>query len=385
MANQEGISQEESQQYRELAKKKDLEQGRLKVIANSEYGVSGLSSSWFFNMACASATTARGQALISTAFNAFEDFLSDSVSFNNMDECLTFIKNIISEKSIRKKKDSTWIKDKNIAEVTERLKSKFAVDEDCDIKLIQKILSNLGQEDLNRIFYKSNMYEFFRNSKKAKQLIKNIVECPKEFMEPKKPNKWIKSDLDSLRSAIMEYVHYNYQFTNRVTRLKSAKRYSVVVIDTDSNFINLGPWVHFVRDEILKKDEKINISKRKKVNGRYIIDSRNKLKKRKYQEDEQELFRIINSMANIIDEMIARVLADFLNRANIPEDGPGNTSMKNEFFYTRILITNAKKHYQANVRLQEGDLIPLDIDNSMDIKGWLYGPFQVAILDRLSA
>ena len=73
---------EKKNEYFELSKKKDLEQGRLKVIANSEYGVSGLPSSWFFNMACASATTARGQALISTAFNAFEDFLDNNEKGN---------------------------------------------------------------------------------------------------------------------------------------------------------------------------------------------------------------------------------------------------------------------------------------------------------------
>ena len=354
---------EKKNEYFELSKKKDLEQGRLKVIANSEYGVSGLPSSWFFNMACASATTARGQALISTAFNAFEDFLSDSVTFDNMDECVNFILNIINEKSSRPKKDSRWIVDKDLSEVVERLRSKFTISEDCDITLIRKILLNLDQEDLNRIYYKSNIYEFFRNSKRARQLIKNIVQSHNKFMDPKNPPKAIKNDLDKLRSAVIEYVHYNYQFINRVNRLKMRKRKSVVVIDTDSNFINLGPWVNFVKDEILSGY--VNISKRTIIDGRHVIDSRNKYKKNSYITKEQELFRIINSMVNIIDEVIGRVLKDFLHRCNIPENNPGNTSMKNEFLYTRILITNAKKHYQAVIRLQEGNVLPFD----MDIKG----------------
>ena len=182
-------------------------------------------------------------------------------------------------------------------------------------------------------------------------------------MDPKNPPKVIKNDLDKLRSAVIEYVHYNYQFINRVNRLKMRKRKSVVVIDTDSNFINLGPWVNFVRDEILSGY--VNISKRTIIDGRYVIDSRNKYKKNSYVTKEQELFRIINSMVNIIDEVIGRVLKDFLHRCNIPENNPGNTSMKNEFLYTRILITNAKKHYQAVIRLQEGNVLPFD----MDIKG----------------
>ena len=380
LANKETISTKKSEYY-ELSKKEDLRQGRLKVIANSEYGVSGLVSSWFFNMACASATTARGQALIATAFNAFEDFLGDAVLFNNMDECLSFISNILSERSIRKKKDSKWIIDKNIDEVTERLRSKFTVSEDCDIKLIQKILKNLDQEDLNRVYYKSNMFEFFRNSKRASQLIRNIVECPKKFMDPKKPNDYIKDDLDKLRSAVIEYVHYNYQFINRVTRLKTAKRKRVVVIDTDSNFINLGPWVNFVYEEILLNH--INISRRKIINNNYIIESRNKFKKKGFIRKEQEIFRIINSMVNIIDEMIGKVLGDFLERCNVPADNPGTTTMKNEFLYPRILITDAKKHYQAVIRLQEGNILPYDIDVNMDIKGWRFSPFRLVMVYRI--
>lgn len=364
------IDLDKKSEYYELFKKKDLKQSRLKVIANSEYGVSGLPSSWFFNMACASATTSRGQALISTAFNAFEDFLSDSVTFDNMDECLMFIDNIIGEKSIRDKNDNKWVNNKTIDDVFERLYLKFTNAEDCDIKIIKNILSNLDQENLNRIFYKSNMYEFFRNSKKAKQLLKNIVQCPKKFMDPKKPNDYIKNDLDKLRSAIIEYVHYNYQFVNRVTRLKTRKRKSVVVIDTDSNFINLGPWVNFVKYEILSGYKKI--SKRKEIGGRNIIDSRNKFNKIDYINNEQEIFRIINTMANVIDEMINRVLKDFLRRCNVPDDNPGNTSMKNEFLYPRILISYGKKHYQAVIRLQEGNLLPYEMGINMDIKGMEY-------------
>lgn len=377
LANVESDPQKKAE-YFDIAKKKDLEQNRLKVIANSEYGVSGLASSWFFNMACASATTARGQALIATAFNSFEDFLSDSVTFDNMDECLSFIKNITNERDIRKKNDLKWVKDKNIDEVAERLHQKFTVSEDCDIKIIRHILKNLDQEDLNRIFYKSNMYEFFRNSKRARQYLKNIVQSTKKFMDPVNPNKYIKSDLDKLRSAIIEYVHYNYQFTNRVTRLKTRKRKSVVVIDTDSNFINLGPWVEFVRTEILPGY--VEISKRNSIDGRVVIDSRDRFKKRKFIQDEQQVFRIINTMANVIDEMIRNVLGDFLDRCNIPRDNPGNTSMKNEFLYPRILITNAKKHYQACIRLQEGNMLPYDIDVNMDVKGWLYSPFRLVII-----
>ena len=64
-------SQEEKLEYKYLAKKKDLAQVRIKVIVNSEYGVSGLSSSWFFN-----------RQVAWVRYTMLHD-----VAFLNMDEC----------------------------------------------------------------------------------------------------------------------------------------------------------------------------------------------------------------------------------------------------------------------------------------------------------
>ena len=329
-------------------------------------------------MACASATTAKGQALISTAFNAFEDFLSDAVKFKNMDECISFICNIIKERPIRVRKDDKWVNNKSSEDVCNRLLSKFMVEEDCDIIIIKNILSNLDQEDLNRIYYKSNMYEFFRNSNKATQYMKDIYLSGVTFMNPKDPPKIIQKSLNKLREAVLEYVHYNYQFTDRVTRLKVDKRKSVITIDTDSNFINLGPWVDFVYDEILSNYEVVT-QHNPELNDRIFIKSTNPLNSKSRKKKEKNDFRIVMTMINILDSMISSVLDDFLERTNVPKDNPGNTSMKNEFLYTKILCTPAKKHYQAVIRLQEGNLLPYD----MDIKGWLYSPFRVVILSRI--
>lgn len=135
-AKESSTDPEDIRKYSLLAEDCDLNQSRYKVIANSEYGVSGLSSSWFFNMACASATTSKGKALISTAYAAFEDFLADNVKFWNMDECISFINNIVNEKNIRKKSDDKWINDKDVSDVLERLQNKFLNPDDCNDDII---------------------------------------------------------------------------------------------------------------------------------------------------------------------------------------------------------------------------------------------------------
>lgn len=360
-------SAKEKEEYQYKAAKADLAQLRKKVIANSEYGVSGLPSSWFFNMACASGTTAKGQALISTAFNAFEDFLFDNVLFMSMDECLLFINNIVNEKPLREKNDSKWVNDKTTKDVVNRLKNKFYNEDDCDSDMIKRIVSNLSQEDKNRIYYKSNLYEFILNSEKASQMIKNIALDFGEFIDPNNPPKYIKSILDKLRPAILEYVHYNHPTTDRVNRLKHHLRKAVIVIDTDSNFINLGPWVEFIEEELLSKY--IKIKRKPTKNNRYIISSSDKNKNINRKIKEKEKFRIAYTMINILNEMIHRVLVVFGHRSNIGDNYPGTLNMKNEFLYDSILITPAKKHYQAAIRVQEGVYFETP---KIDIKGMEY-------------
>ena len=336
------------------AKKKDLSQSRAKVISNSEYGASGLPSSWFFNIAVSSATTARGQALISTACNAFEDFLGDNVKFMNMDECLLFINNIVKEKDIRKKDDSKWVKNKNINDVFDRLKGKFFDQSMCEDKILNKILKNLDQENLNRIYYKSNFYNFILNSEKAIEIFLSIFTSNVDFTTPNDAPSEIVDKLNKLTSAFLEYVHYNYPTINRTLRLKTMKRNCVVVVDTDSCFLNYGQVYDFFINEILNK-KKIIKRRIKSDNGKkYIIESRDELKSKEDSKNRGMSYRIINSVMYITNSVIKNTLDVFLDRCNCDRDH-GNTSMKNEFLYDTLLICPpAKKHYQGAIRLREG-------------------------------
>ena len=354
-------------EYSFLADKKDLAQGRCKVIANSEYGVSGLPSSWFFNMACASATTARGQALISTAFNAFEDFMSDNVKFTMMDEALAFINNIVHEET--HKKDYKWVEDISIDELVKRIHDKFLDPDVCDINIIKKIANNLSQTERNRVYYKCNLYEFISRSKKAGQLLRNIITSTCEFVEPMNPPKEIEADLNKLTEAVLEYVHYNYPHINRTLRLKTHKRKTVVVIDTDSNFLNLAPWVNYCK-KLISNNYKA-IKRRKFIDGRYVISGYDHMSSKETAIEEQNAFRIIFTIVHMITIMIDRVLIEFQIRSNMTPHSHGTTNMKNEFLYLTLMTTSAKKHYQGMIKIQEGNIFKTP---KIDIKGEFYAP-----------
>lgn len=356
---------EEKEKHKYLANKANLAQKRYKVISNSEYGASGLKSSWFFNIAVSSATTSRGQALISTSCCAFEDFLADNIKFMNMDECLIFINNIVSERAIRSKSDKKWIKNKNDDEVVERLRSKFYETDICDTKLIQKIVSGLSQEDKNRIYYKSNLYNFILESNKAQYLIKHIALSDVEFKDCGKCPDELKNDVEKLTSAVLEYVHYNYPTINRTLRLKTQKRKVVITVDTDSCFLNLGVYLDFIVDLLIKSCSKIT----KRTDVKEGIVKIAPMANKDFELDSDTRYRIANTMMYCVNAMISRTLDTFLSRCNCSRKH-GTTKMKNEFMYDRILLcAPAKKHYQGAIRLQEGLEFPEPI---FDVKGMDY-------------
>ena len=206
---------------------KDMGQLNEKLLMNSDYGAGGSPITYFYNLYCAVSTTATGQSMISTAMCCFEDFFSDNVKFIDFDDCSQYITNIISEPF---NGDMSLVEDKKAHEVFERLKSKFIeYKPNYDYPLFSMLL-NIDQDNLNRIYYKNNLYGFVRLPK-VKKLLFKIIDETDLFLDPNKPPKENKSDLEILWSLIEEWVVYNYFAFNRIGRLTCDPRDTVVTID----------------------------------------------------------------------------------------------------------------------------------------------------------
>lgn len=355
---------EDKEEALEMVKKYDLMQLRKKIAANSEYGASGLPSSWFFNIACATATTLRGQTLISTAMCCFENFLADNIKFLNMDEMYMFIINILNEKSERKKKDAKWVRSVSKEEVVDRLIGKFHPDAMYDENRIIRIVRNLDQEDLNRVYYKCNLYEFFNNSKKARDLVRYVLTADVDYYDPVKPDKIIESECNKLKSALLEYVSYKYPISERSYRLKTQTRKGVITIDTDSNFLNFGPWCEYCIGNILTEKNATKISRKMKNNQ--IGPSKFAKTKIDSEKNQSICIKATNLLIFVITDVIANTLDVFLEHSNVQPEYRTKTGMKNEFYYKSILLTPAKKHYMGAQLIQEGVVFKKP---ELDIKG----------------
>ena len=323
---------------------KDMGQLNEKLLMNSDYGAGGSPITYFYNLYCAVSTTATGQSMISTAMCCFEDFFSDNVKFIDFDDCSQYITNIINEPF---NGDLSLVEDKKAHEVFERLKEKFIeYKEDYSYPLFSMLL-NLDQDNLNRVYYKNNLYGFARLPK-VKKLLFKIIDETELFLDPNKPPKDNQSDLELLWSWIEEWVVYNYFAFNRIGRLTCDPRDTVVTIDTDSNMLCLAPWVDFMFDEVIKNDRKIIESTQR--NYKYVINDR----EMEFDGNKMLIYKICNSITYIASQVIAKHLKKFAITSGIPEMYHNRIHMKSEFLFRKMLLTTTKKRYMAKIMLREG-------------------------------
>jgi hypothetical protein len=331
----EDITDKSSYEY----KTNDRLQLTEKVNSNSIYGSLGMMASFIFNLYTAPSVTSTGQSLISTTEQAFEMFLGGNILFNNMNECVHYIQNIITEP--RKLNDSFLI-DVSIDDVIGLLCSKFYKYKNKYETIIYNMLVELDQETINRIYYKNNLYEFSKH-KEISSILYNIFNETKSFKNPNKIPKECEEDILTLWKYYEEFVVYNHSPINRIQRLVNEKRKVVLTIDTDSNMINVNPWVEFIDKNI------IDDTQRNENNEGDLV------------------FISVNIMAVMITRMVTKILNKYTKDANVPEDFRHYINMKNEFLFSFMLLADVKKRYITSVRLREGDEI---YPEKMDIKGF---------------
>lgn len=317
----------------------DRKQLSEKIMANSIYGTFGNAISFLFNIYTAPSVTATGQSLISTTEQAFEAFMTNNVLFNDVNECITFINNIVSEKT---EIDGYFIPNVPIEKVFTRLVDMFYdYDEKYD-DIIYNYLSSLSKDKLNRIYYKNNLYEF-SSLYTIQTILSEILHITKEFKNPNKTPDESADLLDVLWSYYKEFVMYKHSPINRIQRLKNEPRKCVLTIDTDSNMLNVNPWVDYIFNSFIEGDT--------------VLENRN---------ESEMTFIAINTIAFILTKMVTEVLQNYTEIANVPEDYRGLIGMKNEFLFTIMVLASVKKRYIASIRLKEGrEIYP----EKLEIKG----------------
>lgn len=384
-----------SEQYKHF----DLAQAVAKVDVNAIYGAMGQPSSIFYNFEVAASITRQGRASIAASIMLFESFLANNIKFGSLNEVIMFIDHIVLMKPTRQYEDHRILdRDISIQEVFDKLMSSCGYrwkPDHTEANIIWKILHQLSQFHLNRLYYKNNIYAFFNNTAPKDFLLELLYSLDSPFIDPNSPPPMIKDNLDVLVDMVKEYIYYPYQIIDKIERVETLYRQIDLVTDTDSCIICLNPWYEYVAN--LTKDLDIDLKHyeldiigllnkenpndasdlKEESKTEYIYDFRNKdILERKRLVDP---FKIIPedamrySIINILAYVISKLLRDYFDRISIKNNVTNDThnfclmNMKNEFLFLRMLLSDAKKHYASIVELQEGHKVPLD--KQLDIKG----------------
>ena len=384
-----------SEQYKAY----DLKQAVAKIDVNGIYGAMGQPSSIFYNFEVAASITRQGRASIAASIMLFESFLANNIKFGSLNEVIMFIDHIVLMKPTRQYEDHRILdRDASIQEVFDKLMSSCGYrwkPDHTEANIIWKILHQLSQFHLNRLYYKNNIYAFFNNTAPKDFLLELLYSLDSPFIDPNSPPPMIKDNLDVLVDMVKEYIYYPYQIIDKIERVETLYRQIDLVTDTDSCIICLNPWYEYVAN--LTKDLDIDLKHyeldligllnkenpndasdlKEESKTEYIYDFRNKeILERKRLVDP---FKIIPedamrySIINILAYVISKLLRDYFDRISIKNNVTNDThnfclmNMKNEFLFLRMLLSDAKKHYASIVELQEGHKVPLD--KQLDIKG----------------
>ena len=327
----------------------DIKQLNTKILQNSLYGVLGYAKFILHNLFLAESITRMGRVIISTAACGFENFLADNIKFSTTSEIYEYINLIIKEyEDLYKGKMTFSILGitKTSEEVFDRIMKKcsFYVPGNTQRHLMAMI--NRQTDDIKLLlYYKNNFLEFNRIpciKEKIKFFMSRIDELKLPSLEKIKDEE-ARKEVADLWNFYDVFVFYNHPIYDSVRKMAYGTREAVLYIDTDSNFVALNRWVQQIRHEIMEDQ---------------------------YPQDPKEMvFICANIITIFLTTVVDRNLKMYARNCNVSEKWAQYLSMKNEFFFWRILFGDVKKRYIDLQMIQEGKLLN-DGNGIPEIKGY---------------
>ena len=340
----------------------------------------------------------------------FESLLANNVKFNSLNEVITFIDNVTQHET-RNCIDSDILDrpigyDECFYQLMITADISIWIPTENEMWLVWEYIRALPQEDINRLYYKNNLYEFCDNKIITDLLIKILSslggtpKCTRKddgswkvdhnlFLDPNSPPDSIKEDLGLLSDLIKEYVYYPHFYIDKLDRIEYMQRDIVAITDTDSCIISFDAWYRYLLNKVYNLDIPIKREKRSMVHvfdvdkygdkdkrvmchieePRYDYNfyTDETIETRKYIEpctlipQENLRYAIINIIAYVCSDLVVDYLAEYTKLTGSYVEGTKcRMVMKNEFLFQRVLLTDNRRNYADFQNLQEGNIVPKD-------------------------
>lgn len=338
----------------------------------------------------------------------FEMFLADNVKFGSLDQVLGFIDNVCKEARNRKFNDLELL---NHIPSKEECFAKIVLDtgyrwvpNEKELDIIWHVIDNLSREDITRIYYKNNLYEFCLNTNILNLLTTMVKKLERPYYTSVKVPPEIADDLNYFKDLCMEYVYYRYMFIDRIDRCDNMVKKVTIVSDTDSTIISLDAWYRFLvsnlneqelrianycPDPVLftSRDENGNITdsdwikavtfEPKKLDYNFQTDEIVEMEHMSNPDiltpNDNVRYSIISIISYVLDHTVNDYMLKMCEDNFSVMEGYHKPSeckiySKNEFLFRRLMIVaHSKKHYASLIEVQEGNIVPPE--SQLDVKG----------------
>jgi GR25 family glycosyltransferase involved in LPS biosynthesis len=310
----------------------DVMQKVIKVLANAYYGAFGERSFHFFNPFLGPSTTYTGQHIILSAIMGFEGLLTDNINYENFNEIILFLNNVKNKEQINSECSLGF--EITTDELIERYVSKCNFDiTEHQVGILTTIFDNAEPEIKEKWYCKNNL-KFILDQPEILEIIASMVS--EDFLNPEKPPEDIQDTLNWFNEVILYLVGYEFQVPDKDGKSRVLKRKCILVTDTDSTFIYLDPFVKTVEsffERVLTPKETVST---------------------------------INIITYVITHYIAKVFYELTKNYNCVEKDRKLINMKNEFMFSKVMLTKNKKSYACRIIMQEGKMFT---EPKYEIKG----------------
>ena len=377
----------------EMFEKWNLNQLLLKIDANGFYGAMGMYTCLFYNIYVAASATTQGRSLNAAMALFFESFLNNNVPMGSLNEVIKFIHDVLSEPYVFDYKE-VITNHASIDETFFQIMSSTGfgwVPTEEEMLIVWDILDKLNQEELDRLFYKNNLFNFVDNEPVTRLILHILQTLEKPFLDPNDPPEEIREDLDLFTDILKDFVYYDNQIIDRLEKMTSLIRTVSIIQDTDSAIISLDGWYEYMRKKCFgvpmkiksletdaasfAVDGEINTEEAIPAPSEYsflddaMIETQALIDPMVIIPQDGLRFSIINIISYSLTLIVNDYMRKYCDNSNTTNDRPCLIRLKNEFLMRRVLTTDAKKNYASKLELQEGHMVPDSMEKSLDIKG----------------
>lgn len=312
---------------------------KVKQNTNSIYGASTMQNSFVSNVDIGGAITSQARNFISEMQWNIEKYISQNLAFNDISEIFSWIESL--NKKISKITDKelnylTYVPTKEdclqrYIEVTRDVPN-IRKNSQQIMKTVFLMFENMPSVKRILFYYACNPVELIRLNPRIRVIMEDLITNGIEFINPYKIPDELKSDIDTLTHLLDIFTFVDTCTYERVNKYLTHKKRCCILSDTDSTM----PTMYKIVKDTLSACGKSELI-----------------------ENELVTTKLVMFYVSVITVVLDRACMKFATDCNSQIEGRKfRLFMKNEFFFSIILLFPVKKNYIGIQKLDEGKVVP---------------------------